>query len=114
MHLQAVPFFFDPVVIENGKDKSSSMLVDGGMVSNFPIGFLPSSKGVPTFGVLLSERTPFKDAANIKNFINVGESLVNFLENFYDDASLANPEVTHLKSHQPYDLICSMLTLLLD
>ena len=104
MHSQAVPFFFDPVVVENGKDKSSSMLVDGGMVSNFPIGCLPSSgqgePWLPTFGVLLSERTPFKDAANIKNFINVGESLVNFLENFYDDASLADPEVTSLSSHR--------------
>jgi NTE family protein len=56
----SIPIFFEPVRIENQKTNWEHVLVDGGMLSNFPV-WLFDSDGVPdwpTFGLLLVEPSP--------------------------------------------------------
>ncbi len=52
----SIPIFFDPVIRENPKDGRRHMIVDGGMLSNYPI-WLFDAEGkeprFPTFGMLL-------------------------------------------------------------
>ncbi|MEU8378977.1 patatin-like phospholipase family protein [Streptosporangium sp. NPDC048865] len=53
----SIPFFFEPVTITNPETELSSTLVDGGVLSNFPIDTLDRPDGKeprwPTFGVKL-------------------------------------------------------------
>lgn len=46
----SIPFFYEPVRM------GESFLVDGGMLSNFPIGLFDSTPEEPTFGIKLSAR----------------------------------------------------------
>ena len=52
----SIPIFFDPVIHENPQDGRRHMIVDGGMLSNYPI-WLFDAEGkeprFPTFGMLL-------------------------------------------------------------
>jgi len=53
----SIPMFFDPVMRTNPNDGRKHMIVDGGMLSNYPIWLFDTPQGVkprfPTFGMLL-------------------------------------------------------------
>jgi len=53
----SIPIFFDPVIHTNEQDGRKHMIVDGGMLSNYPIWLFDAPKGsrprFPTFGMLL-------------------------------------------------------------
>jgi NTE family protein len=57
----SIPIFFEPVVHENPKTGGEHLIVDGGMLSNFPV-WLFDAKGReprwPTFGLMLVEPDP--------------------------------------------------------
>ena len=57
----SIPIFFEPVRHENPKTGVEHVLVDGGMLSNFPVWLFDVRDGVPdwpTFGLLLVEPKP--------------------------------------------------------
>lgn len=58
----SIPFFFEPVVLQNPITKKPSTLVDGGLLSNFPINALDRTDGKaprwPTFGIKLLPNFP--------------------------------------------------------
>lgn len=58
----SIPFFFSPVTITNARTNVTSTLVDGGLLSNFPIDSLDRTDGLPpcwpTFGVTLLPNLP--------------------------------------------------------
>lgn len=57
----SIPVFFEPVRLENPKTGRTHVIVDGGMLSNFPVWLFDSEDGVPdwpTFGLLLVEPKP--------------------------------------------------------
>jgi NTE family protein len=57
----SIPIFFEPVVHENPETGAEHLIVDGGMLSNFPV-WLFDAKGReprwPTFGLMLVEPDP--------------------------------------------------------
>lgn len=59
----SIPIFFEPVVHRNPRTNESHVIVDGGMLSNFPV-WLFDREGAeprwPTFGLLLVEPDPKK------------------------------------------------------
>lgn len=61
----SIPFFFEPTTVK-GPDGTSSTLVDGGVLSNFPIDIFDRTDGRrprwPTFGVKLLPRLPMEAA----------------------------------------------------
>lgn len=63
----SIPFFFEPTTV-TGSDATSSTLVDGGVLSNFPIDVFDRTDGRPprwpTFGVKLLPALPL-DAAKV-------------------------------------------------
>jgi NTE family protein len=60
----SIPIFFEPVRIKNDKTKTDHIIVDGGMLSNFPVWLFDCEPGEepewPTFGLLLVEPDPKK------------------------------------------------------
>lgn len=61
----SIPFFFTPATITNPISKLTSTLLDGGLLSNFPIDSLDRTDGLPprwpTFGVTLLPNLPAGD-----------------------------------------------------
>jgi NTE family protein len=53
----SIPIFFDPVIHTNPHDRRRHMIVDGGMLSNYPMWLFDAHEGrpprFPTFGLLL-------------------------------------------------------------
>ena len=100
----SIPLFFEPVTLRDANGESST-LVDGGVVSNYPIDVFDRTDGReprwPTFGVTLLPRLP---AANIQLFPQLGalrrrgfprfiESLVTTMAVGRDQGYLAKPWV---------------------
>lgn len=58
----SIPIFFEPVRLDDKETGNEAVLVDGGMLSNFPIGAFDRTDGRaprwPTFGIKLSARPP--------------------------------------------------------
>src|SRR5215218_7200530 len=58
----SIPVFFEPVVHRNPRTGVDHLIVDGGMLSNFPVWLFDAEKGEPprwpTFGMLLVEDDP--------------------------------------------------------
>ena len=53
-----IPFFFEPVTLKNVSTGKTSFIVDGGLLSNFPVWLFDSEGGIPpwpTFGFKLVE-----------------------------------------------------------
>jgi len=54
----SIPFFYEPVLLKNMKTNQISYIVDGGLLSNFPVWLFDTDSGVPewpTFGFKLVE-----------------------------------------------------------
>jgi NTE family protein len=54
----SIPFFYEPVTIRNVTTNQASFIVDGGLLSNFPVWLFDSDRDVPewpTFGFKLVE-----------------------------------------------------------
>src|SRR5579872_3223078 len=64
----SIPFYFKPTRLTWGDASQSSHLVDGGLVSDFPVGIFDRGDGVaprwPTFGIKLSAARPVNMVAN--------------------------------------------------
>ena len=57
----SIPVFFEPVLFENPETGDTHVIVDGGMLSNFPVWLFDCEEGEPewpTFGMLLVEPKP--------------------------------------------------------
>ena len=58
----SIPIFFEPVMHANPRTGDTHLIVDGGMLSNFPVWLFDAEKGEPprwpTFGMLLVEGDP--------------------------------------------------------
>jgi NTE family protein len=58
----SIPIFFEPVMHPNPRTKRDHLIVDGGMLSNFPVWLFDAESGTPprwpTFGLLLVEGEP--------------------------------------------------------
>jgi NTE family protein len=60
----SIPIFFEPVLVRNDETDTEHTIVDGGMLSNFPVWLFDCEPGEepdwPTFGLLLVEPEPTK------------------------------------------------------
>jgi len=58
----SIPIFFEPVRFDNPRSGETHLIVDGGMLSNFPVWLFDAGEHVrpvrPTFGLLLVEPEP--------------------------------------------------------
>lgn len=92
----SIPFFYEPVTLP-GPDGRPCWLVDGGMLSNFPIDTFDRTDGRPprwpTIGVKLSARpTSNADVAKpIHGTLEMARAMLSTLTGFYDQIHLDDP-----------------------
>lgn len=93
----SIPIFFQPVRVRNHRDGIEHVIVDGGMLSNFPV-WLFDSDGEPewpTFGLKLVESDPrtslaerlppeAAEAGSLHGVIDYAKSLIGTMTEFYD------------------------------
>lgn len=94
----SIPFYYEPVRLTGGKGYEH-VLVDGGMLSNFPVDTFDRTDGRaprwPTFGIKLSARPEAAQRPqDIGNTFDFARALVSTMMNFHDQMHLDDPAVT--------------------
>lgn len=81
-----IPFFFEPVTLKTGKGES--IVVDGGVLSNFPLWIFDEANGRkqrPTIGLKLSHRREEQCPQKINNGLNLFEALFSTMKEAHDE-----------------------------
>ncbi len=82
----SIPFFYQPVHMKG------SYLVDGGLLSNFPIDLFDSTNGWPTFGIKLSARPAAGAVPNpVHNIVEYAKAILATATNGHDQMHIDNP-----------------------
>jgi NTE family protein len=96
----SIPFFYEPVRLQTA-DGEESWLVDGGMLSNFPIDAFDAPAGTeprwPTFGIKLSMRPDALEGAPkhaVKGVVSLSLAMLNTMTGFYDRMHIDDPGAT--------------------
>ena len=93
----SIPFFFRPVVLQiPGADPS--VLVDGGMLSNFPVDTFDRTDGRPprwpTIGIKLFARQPANEVQHVvKGDMSLALAMFGTMSSWHDRMCLENPDV---------------------
>jgi NTE family protein len=96
------PFFFKPVRIEEPQRTSRThWIVDGGMLSNFPIWLFDSPAGQtpawPTLGFLLAEPEPEGGPYRpIRGLLSMARAMIDTMAGFYDRKILEEYDVSRV------------------
>ena len=81
-----IPFFFEPVRMKIGSGET--IVVDGGVLSNFPIWLFEDTNGNkerPLLGLKLSHSQEEAKGHKIKNALNLFEALFSTMKNAHDE-----------------------------
>jgi NTE family protein len=81
-----IPFFFEPVRLKIGS--GDTIVVDGGVLSNFPMWIFDNDVGKrdrPVLGLKLSRRKEEFEGRQINNAINLFEALFSTMKNAHDE-----------------------------
>ena len=98
----SIPFFYEPQRFY-GRDEQGervrSFMVDGGMLSNFPIDVFDRTDGKPprwpTFGIKLSAKPsiPQLERFEVKGALGLAKAMVGTMTNFHDQMHIDDPSV---------------------
>jgi NTE family protein len=94
----SIPFFYRPVRLEDRRSGRTCWLVDGGMLSNFPIEVFDRDDDRrprwPTFGIKLSDR-PSEDAVahEVRGLLSLTKAMVGTMTSFHDRLHLEGEDV---------------------
>lgn len=82
----SIPYFYEPVKLMNLKTKEKSIIVDGGILSNFPLWLFHDEKKAmrPVIGFRLTPNIDQMPPAKIKNAIQMFHSLFETMRNAHD------------------------------
>jgi len=82
----AIPYFFEPAKL------GGNYLVDGGLLSNFPIDIFDTTNEWPTFGIKLSNKSDALTKMNpVKNPIEYSLAIFSTALNAHDQMHIDNP-----------------------
>jgi NTE family protein len=82
----SIPFFYEPIKM------GGQILVDGGMLSNFPISLFDSTPDWPTFGIKLSAKRDANLTENhISNTFDFAKALLDTMINAHDQMHIDDP-----------------------
>lgn len=98
----SIPFFFEPATIDYRRSDAglftqhTSTLVDGGMLSNFPVACFDRNDGRPprwpTFGIKLSQRASAQRMPKpADNPLTLALSMIATMREFYDGMHIDDP-----------------------
>jgi len=94
----SIPFFYRPVLLEVANSEPST-LVDGAMLSNFPVGVFDRVDGRPsrwpTLGIKLSARQkPHQVEHVVKGEVSLAMAMLGTMQSWSDHVHLDDPAVT--------------------
>jgi NTE family protein len=98
----SIPFFYEPVrfkALDPEGKQVDSFMVDGGMLSNFPIDAFDRTDGKaprwPTFGIKLSARptAPVVQRFDVEGTFSLAKAMVGTMTNFHDQMHIDDPAV---------------------
>ncbi len=95
----SIPFFYEPVKLDDRRTGETCWLVDGGILSNFPVDVFDRTDGRaprwPTIGIKLSARpSPRHDVVNlVHGVLSMTRAMVMTMMNFHDQMHLDEPGV---------------------
>ncbi|HEV3130366.1 MAG TPA: patatin-like phospholipase family protein [Acidimicrobiales bacterium] len=93
----SIPFFYRPVTLDIPK-AAPSVLVDGGMLSNFPVDIFDRSDGEPprwrTIGIKLSaQQVPNQVQHVVKGDLSLAMGMLGTMQSWHDQMHLNDPAV---------------------
>jgi NTE family protein len=95
----SIPFFYKPVIIKDSAHREH-WIVDGGLLSNFPVSLFDAPRGAeprwPTLGIKLSTKASDVQQAfanRIKGIASMSMAMLNTLTGFYDRMHIEDPSV---------------------
>jgi NTE family protein len=92
----AIPYYFRPSKLDQPTGRQA-WLVDGGMLSNFPIDVFDCPPGVeprwPTFGIKLSGRAASTAVNEVRGIASLSKAMLNTMTGFYDRLHVAEEAV---------------------
>jgi len=98
----SIPFFFQPAQLSGYDARGKhvvSVLVDGGMLSNFPIDAFDRTDGIPprwpTFGLKLSARPAASETQrfDVEGTFDLARAMIGTMTNFHDQMHIDDPSV---------------------
>jgi NTE family protein len=95
----SIPFFYKPAVVQHATNSQKSWLVDGGMLSNFPVTVFDRSDNQsprwPTFGIKLSMQAADLQGERfkIKGSLSLAKALLGTMTGWYDAIHVNDPDV---------------------
>ncbi|HET9851727.1 MAG TPA: patatin-like phospholipase family protein [Candidatus Limnocylindrales bacterium] len=94
----SIPFFFEPVRLPSKTYGTELWLVDGGMLSNFPVEVFDRSHGNPprwpTFGIKLSARRGAQAVRfHVDSTVDLARSMLATMTSFHDQMHIDDPGV---------------------
>jgi NTE family protein len=94
----SIPFFYRPVKLEDQRIGRKCWLVDGGMLSNFPVEVFDRADGQkprwPTFGIKLSDRPSEEAVAHeVRGLLSLTRAMVGTMTSFHDRLHLEGEDV---------------------
>lgn len=101
----SIPFYFNPIILKSGEN--SSFIVDGGLLSNFPIWIfdVENNPRWPTFGLkLLSDKDLKKTHPNKSNLITFACDVIDTILTKDDEAFLNNKDSVRTIKIRTYDV----------
>ena len=94
----SIPFFYEPVKVKDSAGEDC-WLVDGGMLSNFPVDTFDRTDGKrprwPTFGIKLSAHPEAKQGVTneVHSTVGMAKAMLETMTGFYDDMHVDDPAV---------------------
>lgn len=94
----SIPFFFEPVLLRDRETGKDSTLVDGGMLSNFPVDVFDArgrEPRWPTFGIKLSARAKSVEGTicDVHGPVTLAKAMLKTMSSFYDRLHIDQPSV---------------------
>lgn len=94
----SIPFFYEPVKLRNPTTDEETWLVDGGLLSNFPVEVFDREHGNPprwpTFGIKLSARRGSQAIqSQLDSTFDLARSILTTMHSFHDQMHIDDPGV---------------------
>jgi len=92
----AIPYYFRPARCPDRLSGRDAWLVDGGMLSNFPIGVFDRTDVEPrwpTFGIKLSGNPAVTSVNSIDGVVSLSRAMLSTMTGFYDRMQTIRPHV---------------------
>jgi NTE family protein len=94
----SIPLFYRPVRLKDRRQKGPSWLVDGGLLSNFPVDAFDRTDGLPprwpTFGLKLASRPVIDSVCHrVNGTIGLIEAMAHTATEAHDRMALDDPQV---------------------